>query len=88
VIEVKNVPLKGESLREHINQVVTYGLAYRAKRVVIVHPRASAVQMSGLKLLGEIDHVTVYQYTFDLGADELDVEDEHFGAVSTSLLAA
>jgi 5-methylcytosine-specific restriction enzyme subunit McrC len=87
VIEVKNVPVKGsESERDHVNQAATYGLAYRAPRVVIVNPRASAFQPAGLYFLGDIDHVAVYQYRFDLGATDLSNEDEQFGDVIAGLM--
>lgn len=87
ILEVKNVPVKAsESERDHVNQAATYGLAYRAPRVVIVHPRASAFQPGGLHFLGDIDHVAVYQYRFDLDATDLAEEDDRFGAAVTALM--
>jgi 5-methylcytosine-specific restriction enzyme subunit McrC len=87
ILEVKNVPIKSsESERDHVNQVATYGLVYRAPRVVIVHPRASTLQPGGLHFLGDIDHVAIYQYRFDLNAADLAGEDERFGAAITALM--
>lgn len=62
MLEVKNAPVRKDySEREYVNQVVTYALSYRAERVVLVHPRASAFQAGGLSHLGDIDQVSVYQ---------------------------
>lgn len=80
IIEVKNVPLAGaHSRRRDVNQALTYALVYKAKRVMLVHPRASAVEPSGLRHIGDVDSVEVYQYRFDLGADDLLDEDERLG---------
>jgi 5-methylcytosine-specific restriction enzyme subunit McrC len=89
VLEVKNVPIRDRySEREYINQAVTYALAYRATQVVLIHPRASAFQSGGLHYLGNVDHVAVYQYRFDLGAEDLVAEDEQFGDVVARLMTA
>ncbi len=89
VLEVKNVPVQAEfSDRNAINQAISYALSYRAKRVVLVHPRASWVQPIGLRLLGEVDDVAVYQYRLDLGAEDLPAEDAKFGEAVAQLLPA
>jgi hypothetical protein len=89
VLEVKNIPVRDNySSRDAVNQAVTYALAYRADRVVLVHPRASRFQPGGLRHLGDIDHVSVYQYRFDLGAEDLVAEDELFGHAMLALMAA
>jgi hypothetical protein len=85
------VPIKqadGLSERSHINQIVTYALTHRTSTVVLVHPRASEYQPAGLRLLGEVDHVAVYQYRYDLGAADLAGEDDTFGDAIASLLSA
>jgi 5-methylcytosine-specific restriction enzyme subunit McrC len=87
VLEVKNVPIKDLfSEREHIAQVITYALSYRAKRVVLVHPRRSASQPGGMRLLGVVDDVEVHQYRFDLGAQALKDEEVNFGEAVAALL--
>ncbi len=89
VLDVKNVPLAENATtsdRDSVNQIVTYVLAYRAQRGVLVHPRASALQAPGLHRLGTIDQVAVYQYRFDFGAADLQAEDERFGAEIAQLL--
>lgn len=82
VLEVKNIP---KTEREAINQAVTYAVCYRTNNVVLVNPCA-AEQGSGLRLLGSIDNVAVYQYRYNLGAADLSVEDAKFGSVIGSIL--
>jgi 5-methylcytosine-specific restriction enzyme subunit McrC len=80
VVEVKNVPVKDVlSDRSHINQAVTYGVSYRTKRVVLVHPRRSVWQPAGLRLQGVVDEIEIYQYCYDLNADDLEAEEDRFG---------
>lgn len=83
VVEVKNVPAHK---REYVNQVLTYALVYRTKRVMLVYPRSSAFQPGGLHHLGNVDSVEVYRYRFDLGAEDPIVEDEQFGQTITRLI--
>jgi 5-methylcytosine-specific restriction enzyme subunit McrC len=87
VVEVKNVPVKEtESERAYVNQAATYGLVYRASKVVLVHPRASLFQDGGLHHLGDIDHVSVYQYRLDMGASDLPEEEHRCGETIVGLL--
>ena len=39
-----------------------------------------------MRHLGDIDHVAIYQYRFDLGATDLADEDERFGEDVTALM--
>jgi len=88
LLEVKNVPIVGHYTgRGETNQAITYAVAYRAPVVVLVHPRASTIQPGGLHHLGDVNSVSVYQYRFDLGADNLVAEEERFGAEIAEILA-
>jgi 5-methylcytosine-specific restriction enzyme subunit McrC len=78
VIEVKNVPVKGNSSRGAIEQAVTYAAAYRCNRVVLAHPRARNQDEAGLRLQGRIGDLAVYQYVFDLEAADLLAEESKF----------
>ncbi|MDQ3725283.1 MAG: McrC family protein [Actinomycetota bacterium] len=78
LIEVKNVPVNGNSSRGAIEQAVTYAAAYRCNRVVLAHPRARHQGGSGLRLQGRIGGLKVYQYVFDLGATDLLAEELKF----------
>jgi 5-methylcytosine-specific restriction enzyme subunit McrC len=78
VIEVKNVPVNGNSRRGAIEQAVTYAAAYRCNRVVLAHPRAHGQDESGLRLQGRIGDLEVYQYVFDLEAADLLAEELKF----------
>jgi 5-methylcytosine-specific restriction enzyme subunit McrC len=87
VLEVKNVPIKGDlSDRSHINQAVTYAASYRTKRVVLVHPRRSSWQSPGMRLQGVVDEIEVYQYCYDLNADDLEAEEDAFGVAVLGLI--
>lgn len=80
VLEIKNVPVQGVfSKRDAIEQAVTYAVSFRSDSVVLVHPRASEDQIGGMHFLGTIGGVAVYQYRFDLGADDLAKEESRFG---------
>jgi hypothetical protein len=48
--------------------------------------RGRQVSAGWLVLLGDIDHVPVYQYRFDLGARDVSNEDERLGDVIASLM--
>jgi 5-methylcytosine-specific restriction enzyme subunit McrC len=78
VIEVKNVPVKRYSSRTAIEQVITYAATYRCSCVVLVHPRGTHQNWSGLRLQGSIGELAVYQYGFDLGAEDLELQERKF----------
>lgn len=78
VIEVKNVPVNGNSNRVAIEQAITYAAAYRCNRVVLAHPRARNQDKARLRLQGRIGDLAVYQYVFDLEAADLLVEESKF----------
>jgi len=78
VIEVKNVPVNGNSNRGAIEQAITYAAAYRCNRVVLAHPRARNQDKARLRLQGRIGDLAVYQYVFDLEAADLLAEESKF----------
>lgn len=78
VIEVKNVPVSGNSSRGAIEQAVTYAAAYRCNQVVLAHPRARNQGGVGLRPQGRIGDLAVYQYVFDLEAPDLLAEELKF----------
>jgi 5-methylcytosine-specific restriction enzyme subunit McrC len=78
VIEVKNVPVEGGSSRAAIEQVITYAATYRCSCVVLAHPRGTHQTWSGLRLQGNIGELAVYQYGFDLGAEDLESQEREF----------
>jgi len=88
IVEVKNVPLKGQhSDRSAIEQAVTYGVSYRCNQVVLAHPRSHSGDFSGLRLQGQIDRLAIYQYVFDLTANPLEGEEERFARAIEALAA-
>jgi 5-methylcytosine-specific restriction enzyme subunit McrC len=79
LIEVKNIPVKYWSPRAAIEQAVTYGASYRCNRVVLAHPCDSDHEPQGLRLLGRIGDLAVYQYLFNLGTADLVTEENCYG---------
>jgi hypothetical protein len=78
IIEIKNVPVSRDSSREAVHQAATYALSYRVKHVVLVHPRGR-IQDAGMRHVGDIKDISVYQYRFDLGTEDLSGEVDDFG---------
>lgn len=79
VVEVKNVPVKGNSSRAAIEQVTTYAATYRCNCVVLAHPRRRHQNWAGLRLQGNIGELAIYQYVFDLNAPDLVTQEREFG---------
>ena len=75
VLDAKYKPAEGKPARDDLNQVITYGVSFRADAVVVVQPRADASERHGLIHLGDIDDRAVYQYVVDLSGDLADEED-------------
>jgi 5-methylcytosine-specific restriction enzyme subunit McrC len=86
VVEVKYVPASGNPERTHIDQTLAYGLAYRAPNLVIVQPRGPAGGTAGLRKIGRIQDLAVWQYVIDLDASDTEKEEDAM-AVSIRSLA-
>lgn len=78
LLDAKYKPAPETPGREDLNQVIVYGASYRTPKVVLVYPRGRSSGKPGLRQLGSIGAITVYQYSFDLGARELREEEEAF----------
>ncbi len=78
---VLDVKYKDNPNRSDINQVVTYALTYRSKRVVLVHQNEPTTT-AGLMLIGKIDQVEVYAYAINLDNPDLHGEE---GKMSQSI---
>jgi 5-methylcytosine-specific restriction enzyme subunit McrC len=74
ILDVKYKPANGLPNRDDLNQVITYGVSYRASTVVLVQPRADNSDRIGLIHLGDINGRSVYQYVIDLSG-ELETEE-------------
>jgi 5-methylcytosine-specific restriction enzyme subunit McrC len=86
ILEVKYKDIRGDPSREDINQIIGYGMSYRAKRLVLAYPRSSA-GAAGLHLVGSIDSTQVFGYAFDLAGD-LNSEEAEFGAAIQAMALA
>ena len=77
VIDVKYKPARATPDRADLNQVVSYGVAYACQNVVIVYPN---VPRDGFEMLqlGRVGPIRVYRGSLNLGAADLDVEEERF----------
>lgn len=83
---IADVKYKDRPARPDVNQIVTYALVYRAKRVVLIHQNRPGTRR-GLSLIGTISHVEVYDYAIDLDVLDLTVEEENLATAVFGLLA-
>jgi 5-methylcytosine-specific restriction enzyme subunit McrC len=63
--------------REDVYQVIAYGVSYRSRAAILVHPALDAASR-GLRRIGRIAQLDVYQYGFDLNAADLTSEEDEF----------
>lgn len=85
IIDAKYKPMSGFPDRSDVNQVIAYAVSYRAPIAIIGHPWKAGF-FHGLRSVGRIDELQVYQYAFNLGADDLDSEEKAFAAVLRQIL--
>ena len=71
IVEVKYKPANDVPKRPDLNQVIAYGMAFRAPAVVIAAPKAkgTAGPKAGLTWIGSAELMDIYQYVLDLGDD-------------------
>ncbi len=88
ILEVKYKPAGNAPGRDDLNQAITYGAAYRAPTVVIVQPRGRDwPQPAGLRFLGTIAEMRIFQYVVDLhGA--MEQEEERLGLAIEALITS
>jgi 5-methylcytosine-specific restriction endonuclease McrBC regulatory subunit McrC len=70
VIEIKYKPCPKQPDREHLEQLLTYALAYDVKRAALLYPAAEK-QTTALTKLGDVNGVQCYKITLDLSPDDL-----------------
>ena len=78
---------KDQPDRSDINQIVTYAVAYRAKRVVMIHQSAPG-KASGLYLKGKIDKIEVHGYGIDLDNSDHAAEEAKMATALFGLLSS
>lgn len=79
LVEVKYKAATGLPPRTDLNQAISYGISYQCNSVVIAQPQSAApYAFSGLRRLGTIGTLTVYQYALDLAADDPGPVEERF----------
>ncbi len=86
VAAILEVKYKEMPDREDINQGITYATSYRAPTVVLVHPAADT-QSGGLRLVGVVGGLRVFQYAYDL-AGNIEAEQRKLRREIGALLAA
>jgi len=82
LVEVKYKPALDVPRRGDLNQVISYGMAFRAPAVVIAAPKAkgTAGPRAGLSWIGNVESLDIYQYVLDLSGD-LPAAEREFAAV-------
>lgn len=76
ICEVKyTLPKSAVPPRDELDQALTYALTHNVRLVVLVHPCPSH-RASGLTFVGSVGDVQVFDYRFDLGADDLQAEEQ------------
>lgn len=76
VLDAKYKPLTAPE-RPDVNQVVAYAVTYGTNNAVIVRPRVTG-KNAGLRFLGRIANIDVYDYAYDLNAPDLEAEEQSF----------
>jgi 5-methylcytosine-specific restriction enzyme subunit McrC len=74
---IAEVKYKDKPNRDDFNQAITYALCYGTDRAVLVHQNKPGGE-KGLELAGTIRGIRIETYAFDLGADNLETEEEAF----------
>lgn len=85
VLDIKYKVYKPRAERGDVNQVVTYAASYGAPVAVIAHPHQEKSKR-GLRVVGRLGNITLYQYGFDLSANRLDAEEEAFVSSMRNLI--
>ncbi len=81
VIDAKYKIVASTAEREDINQIVTYAVAYGVDKALLIMPAHPGI-IGGLHILGRVGTVQVYQFNFDLSAEDVSgVESEWVTAV-------
>lgn len=74
VIDAKYKVAAPSAQRSEINQVVTYAVIYGVKKALLIMPYNKETKL-GLHYLGLVGAVQVYQYNYDLAAQEVEAEE-------------
>ena len=77
IIEIKYKPCPKQPDREHLEQLLTYALAYNVKRAALLYPAAQN-QATALTKLGDVNGVECYKITLDLSLDDLSASEAAF----------
>lgn len=86
IIDAKYKVVRWSSDREDMEQVITYALSYSSPYVLLIHPCINKKQ-HGLRALGRIKSLKVFQYMVDLSAPDLEEEERMLAEQVYSLLS-
>jgi len=81
---VADVKYKDKPDRENVNQVVTYAACYGAKRALLIVQGDSNASCIRVGRIGKLD---IFSYSFDLGAVNLEAEEQRFAQAVSNLVA-
>ena len=85
IIDAKYKPCPGQPDRDDINQVLSYGLAYRANKVGLLYPHLIEGEPRSVRL-GSVGGVEVFKLAVDLGNSDLDQEETAFAKTISGLV--
>ncbi len=77
VLDVKYKIYKPRAARDDVNQTMTYAASYGSPVAIIAHPHQEKSKR-GLQTVGRVSGTTLYQYGFDLAAEDLHNEEDDF----------
>ena len=86
IVDVKYKAMRDGLDRDDLNQILVYGLVYRAPRVLIVQPANDASRV-GLHRMGEVKGISVYKYGLDVSKAHLEDREVDFVDEVLELLA-
>lgn len=84
---IAEVKYKDRPDRTDVNQAITYAVSYQTKTVVILHQRRLNGP-AGLNQIGSVKGIALQSYSFDMGADDLVLEEKHFAETMSDLANA
>jgi 5-methylcytosine-specific restriction enzyme subunit McrC len=85
IIDAKYKPSREIPDRSDLNQVVLYGARYSCSKVMVLFPERKKQEPSA-KLLGTIGPVSIYTGYIDLGAPDIEAEEDRFASAIIDIL--
>lgn len=88
VLDAKYKPARERPKRGDLEQVITYGVSYRASHIVVLQPHDPRGLSPGLHRIGSLIGMRIWMYVYDLGADNIAAEERRLVDAIAALLPA